>query len=232
MANNYKSNLTQIVNELEDIHSTINNLPEADGGLDTSDATATADEIFKDKTAYTSNGKVTGTFTIDDELATQDNLITQIQSVVNNLPDAGNGSITLQDKAITPTTSSQTVTADSGYDGLSSVVIAGDANLVAENIVSGVSIFGVNGTFNGSSGGSGGDMETVTVTFPNMVDPMSYIYYIDGTVTFREESLRRGATFVVLKNSIFVTTDSAHQSLSYCTHIIGGTTYNAFLATG
>ena len=52
------------------------------GGLDTSDATASADEILQGETAYVDGEKVTGTFTIDNELTTQDNLITQIQTAL------------------------------------------------------------------------------------------------------------------------------------------------------
>jgi hypothetical protein len=33
--------------------------------------------------------KVSGTFTIDEELNTQDDLIAQIKAVVDNLPEAG-----------------------------------------------------------------------------------------------------------------------------------------------
>lgn len=58
----------------------------------------------------------------------------------------GDSDPVLQNKTIAPTTTEQTITADDGYDGLSTVIVNGDSNLVPENIASGVSIFGVEGT--------------------------------------------------------------------------------------
>lgn len=57
----------------------------------------------------------------------------------------------LQSKTITPTKLNQTVTADTGYDALSSVTVNGvtsdiDSNITAGNIKEGVSILGVTGT--------------------------------------------------------------------------------------
>ena len=128
----------------------------------------------------------------------------------------GGSSISLQTKTVSPTESQQTVSADSNYDGLSSVTvnaisstyvgsgvtkkaaatytptttaqtisagqylqgaqtIAGDSNLVSNNIASGVSIFGVQGSlsfvnyYTGSSApsnslGSNGDIYLQTTS--------------------------------------------------------------------
>ena len=44
-------------------------------------------------------------------------------SVTVNVPSSGGATLSLQSKTITPTTSKQTITADNGYDGLSSVTV-------------------------------------------------------------------------------------------------------------
>lgn len=85
--------------------------------LDTSDATAAAADILKDKTAYVNGQKVTGTIT------------------------------SVNAQTITPTTTDQTVNGNVFLAG--AITIAGDANLLAENIKSGVTIFGVTGTYTG-----------------------------------------------------------------------------------
>lgn len=81
---------------LQNLLNTINNLPEA-GGVDLPELTnpASPSEVFKNKEVIDSEGnKVTGTFTIDNELSTQDTLISQIQAALENkaaMPDAGGG---------------------------------------------------------------------------------------------------------------------------------------------
>lgn len=90
---------------------------ESNSSLDTSDATAAAADILKDKTAYVNGQKVTGTIT------------------------------SVNAQTITPTTTNQTVNGNVFLAG--AIIVAGDANLLAENIKSGVTIFGVTGTYTG-----------------------------------------------------------------------------------
>lgn len=60
----------------------------------------------------------------------------------------------LQNKTVTPSTSKQTITAGSNYDGLGTVTVnavtaAIDDNIVAGNIKDGVTILGVTGSYTG-----------------------------------------------------------------------------------
>lgn len=67
----------------------------------------------------------------------------------------------LQSKTVTPGRSGQTVRANDDYDGLSSVYIVGDSNLISSNIREGVTIFGVKGSY---SSGQNYQEKTVTPT--------------------------------------------------------------------
>lgn len=57
----------------------------------------------------------------------------------------------VQSKTVTPGKDAKVILPDSGYSALSNVSLNGDDDLVAGNIKSGVSIFGVTGTYSGSS---------------------------------------------------------------------------------
>lgn len=89
--------------------------------------TALADEIreLSGSTDKMSIDVMTSTLNTENtnfntNLTSQDDLISQLSSILDGKAVA---TPTLQDKAITPTTSAQTVTADSGYDGLDTVTV-------------------------------------------------------------------------------------------------------------
>lgn len=123
---------------------------------DTTDATATADELLKDKTAYVNGVKVTGKmknvgavagkitnmlpYTVPigyhdgsgtvaiDELEKKKLIPANIRQGVTILGVAGTMSTTEgskpQSKSVTPSTESQTILPDSGYNCLSQVTVA------------------------------------------------------------------------------------------------------------
>lgn len=74
----------------------------------------------------------------------------------------------LQAKSVTPSAAEQVVTPDSGYDGLSQVTIAGDANLTSENIKSGVSIFGITGTLEAAASDNNVEAYVIDATNPTV----------------------------------------------------------------
>lgn len=85
-------------------------------------------------------------------------------------------------KTVTPTTTEQIAVA-SGLYTTGDVKVAGDANLVAENIAEGVSIFGVEGTHSG-----GGGVQTVTGTFACGIKGGATFSYTDGDGVYQEVS--------------------------------------------
>lgn len=82
------SKLTTNTINLQSILETINNLPDEGNKLPTLTNPGTSDDLLLDKQLIDSEGNVVnGAFTIDEELTTQDALITQIQNAVDNLPE-------------------------------------------------------------------------------------------------------------------------------------------------
>lgn len=217
-------------------------------------------------------------------LLTQDDLIAQIQNAVNSLPEAGIVEPVLQTKTVIPTKSTQNITPDGGYDGLSKVTvraiptatqatpsisidanglitasttqtagyvdagtksatkqlttkaattytpttsdqtiaagtycsgaqtIQGDSNLIASNIKSGVSIFGVNGSYEGSGGSSSGgsvEMCAGTILFDAPTMDTYVVYAVDSNlqvVTTSASMMDGDCTFSVAKGTIVAIT--------------------------
>ena len=116
--------MSKILNNTENLQNLLEilqNKAAPSGGLDTSDATATANDILSGKTAYANGRKITGNIAFAPA------------------------------KTITPTTTSQ-IAISSGYYANGNITVAGDSNLIAGNIKKGTSIFGVNGSYEGSGG--------------------------------------------------------------------------------
>lgn len=115
---------------LQQLLEAVNNLPDAgsgSGGVELPELTnpASADEIFLNKESIDENGKVKiGTFTIASELSQQDELLAELEEILNTKSAAGGeANPVLQIKTVSPTTSKQTITADSAYDGLKTVIV-------------------------------------------------------------------------------------------------------------
>lgn len=103
-------------------------------------------------------------------------------------------------KTVTPGTTNQTAVASGRYT-TGAVTVKGDANLKAENIAEGVSIFGVTGTHSGGGGGGGsidyfqGEVEPVavneyvnlfTITLP--IDSSKNVFALCGNPDFWDTS--------------------------------------------
>lgn len=134
--------------------------------------------------------------------------------------------IDTQTKSATPGVSEQTITPDEGKY-LSSVTVSGDEDLLAENIKSGVQIFGVTGTL--SSGSTGNFENKKLITKGRAVwskglnenawsdaDSDSYTIPMDGYYWFEAT-----ATY----NSSSVCTNNGTKSINCCVQYLSGSTW-------
>ena len=163
---NYNTTLQSNNTDLQAILNTINELPEANGDPvlqdktvtpTTSQQTITADNGYDGLDTVTVNAMPTATQATPSITVNASGLITATATQTAGYVSAGTKSATKQlafqaAKTITPTTTNQTAVSSGYYTG-GAVTVKGDSNLIAGNIKSGVSIFGVNGTYVGSGGG-------------------------------------------------------------------------------
>lgn len=115
-------------------------------GVDTSDANAAAGDLLDGKTAYVNGSKVVGTIASKEAQTYTPSSSEQVINAGQYLAGAQTiAAVPTEEKSATPSTAEQEVVPTAGKF-LSKVTVGGDANLVANNIKSGVSIFGVQGT--------------------------------------------------------------------------------------
>ena len=115
-------------------------------GVDTSDATAVAGDLLDGKTAYVNGSKVVGTIASKEAQTYTPSSSEQVINAGQYLAGAQTiAAVPTEEKSATPSTAEQEVVPTAGKF-LSKVTVGGDANLVADNIKNGVSIFGVQGT--------------------------------------------------------------------------------------
>ena len=160
---NYNSTLQSNNTDLQAILNTINELPNAGG-----------EQATPVISVNSANGLITataGTKSTTKQLAFQAAKTITPSTVSQIAVSSGyytGGSITVaavptQSKTVTPTSTTQNITPDSGKF-LSKVTVNGDSDLVAGNIKSGVNIFGVTGTYAGSGGGGDTSAEDGLIT--------------------------------------------------------------------
>lgn len=130
-------------------------------GVETNDATATAKDILPDKTAYVNGEKITGAMPKAEIVKRKSTVseagVVTIESKVSKtgyvtegdyLPQLIHALIPVGHKTIYPQTTEQ-VAVPKGRYTMEDVIVEGDEDLIASNIKKGVSIFGVEGNYEG-----------------------------------------------------------------------------------
>ena len=170
----------------------IANLPSGSGGgIDTSDANATAADILSGKSAYVNGNKINGSIqTVTASVST--NVVTVPVGYIANAQLITVGTV-LGSQTITPGTSDQVI--ESGKYLTGAQTIKGDSALITENIKSGVTIFGVTGTYTSDANATAADILSGKSA------------YVDGTKVIGTASGGGSSTFSYPMNNTLVGSD-------------------------
>lgn len=116
-------------------------------GLDTSDANAIETDILSGKTAYVNGNKIIGTITSKEAQTYIPSSSEQVINAGQYLSGAQTiSAVPTEEKTIIPSASAQEIMPTENKF-LSKVTVSGDANLTAGNVKSGVTIFGIEGSY-------------------------------------------------------------------------------------
>lgn len=178
-------------------------------GTDTSDATISPSDVRSGKIGYGADGKVTGTVedvaVVTPSISVDSNgLITATATQNSGFVSAGTKTATKQLTVLgattyTPGTADQTISAGNYLSGAQ--MIRGDSNLVAGNIKSGVSIFGVTGTMEGTPTKIALDIVNPSSEEITLLTSSAYVTCEAGPVTRDAALLSVGEYFYLLYNA-------------------------------
>lgn len=190
------------------------------------DADLIAGNIKKDVTIFGVTGTLEsgGTPVLQNKEVKSDTL--QDLSVTADSGYDGLGTVTVKrfklnnSQIIIPTTIVQTVTAGCNYDAMGLVTVQGDTNLIATNIKKDVSIFGVTGSYEGSSSPV---LQSKTVTLGNTQQTITADSGYDGLSSVSVPAINlQNKTVTPTSSQQTITADSGYDGLGTVTVGAGG----------
>ena len=196
------------------------------GGVNTSDATAVSEDVRNGKTFYNANGKQTGSMpdaSIEGGAVVYESGVSA--NIVASVSEAGYiesgahtiGSITIHPGASITPSAAQRVEYTKNRYVLDDIVVDGDSNLVSDNIKNGVSIFGVNGSYKGSS-------LSETINYNAHTDKITINASTIDTVIIRSSSMYAESSYKKcnITELIYSGKSDSYIARAYNTSLVGG----------